>query len=177
MNALVALVALVVAADLPQRLAVLRWWPARRRLLAGVIAALGVLALAAVADPILDALDISAPAMQIGGSMVLALWCIWCFFTWTDEPLPASADPPSARDAVVPAAFPFLLHAQLGVVVVAVAGRNGIAWPAVAALVVAATVAGAPSLRPLARRATRRTAATLGVVAAVAMMYDGVFAI
>ena len=173
MNWIVALAAIVTAADLPQRVALLRDYSRVQRtaVAAGTVAAL--LAVAFVATPVLRALDISAPNLQIGAGIVLGLWSIAAFFRWVDEPSPSPA-----AAGLVPGLFPVVLTPCLGVVTAAVAARNGVVVPIVGAAIAAAFVGAATELAPaVGRRPARLASATAGVVLAVAVLVDGVFAI
>lgn len=170
MNPIVALVALVAIADVAQRPAQLAGWSPRQRAVAagGLIGA--VVAIAAIASPLLRALDVAGPTMQVGAAMVVALWAIWQLFTWSAEPAPAPL-----AGGLVPGLFPLLLTPPFGVASLAVAARNGFPVPVVAAVIVAAAVALTPAA--VGRRPLRRLTATAALVAAVALMVDGVYAI
>lgn len=173
MNWIVALAAIVAAADLPQRLRLLRSSSASERLvMAGALVAAAV-ACAAVAGPLLDALDVSAPTLEVGAGMVLVLWSVVAFFCWTDD-----ETPPAVAGGLVPGFFPVLFTPPVGVLLVATGARNGFPVPIVGALVVAAAVAGGPAVEGvLGRRPARRVSATSGVVLGIVLMTDGVLAV
>ena len=44
--------------------------------------------IAAIASPLLDALDVSGPTLEVGAGMVLILWSVAAFFRWTDDVAP-----------------------------------------------------------------------------------------
>lgn len=177
MNVIVAVAALLAAFDLPERFAQFRAWPVTARAAAGAATVAGAVILAVIADPLLDALDISAPTMQIGASMVLAVWSVWMFFTWDDRPAPTRRDRVAGPvDGVMPGAFPILVNAAVATVAVAVSGRNGVIVPGLVAVAVGGSLTIDTVVRGGARRTLRRLSATVGIVTAVAMMSDGVFA-
>lgn len=173
MNPWVAALALVTAFDLPQRVRWLASWTGYRRgaLAAGLVIVVGVLV--AVATPLLDVLDISAPTLSVGAAMVLALWSVVAFMRW--EPTPATAD--VALGGLVPGLFPWLLTPVVGVVAVAVGARNGFVVPLVATAVAAVAVGAPVTDRLIAARGARRLSATVGIIVAVALMADGVLAV
>ncbi len=173
MNRIVALVAVVTAADLPQRVRQLRSYPPGQRaaIAAGVLAAAA--GIVAVAAPLLDALDVSAPTLEVGAGMVLVLWSVAAFFVWTSDPAL-----PGRVGGLVPGLFPVLFTPALGVVLWAVGARNGFPVPLVGALVVGGAIAaGAPVARAIGRRSARRLSAAVGVVVGIVLMTDGVLAV
>jgi small neutral amino acid transporter SnatA (MarC family) len=168
-----AVLATVVALDLPQRSALLREWPTRVVALAAGLTSVAVLSAATLATPMLDALDVSAPTMQIGAAMVLVLWSAWMLFAWDVRPAATTAPGVARdRDALVPGTFPIVFTPVVGVLALAIVARRGVAAaavPAVAALAVLVAVRAA-----LGRRSLRRLAAVAGIVVGVALMADGV---
>jgi len=173
MNTVVALAAIVAAADLPQRLRQLRQYTAvQRAAVAGgwcIVAAV----LAVVATPLLRGLDISAPNAQIAAGLVVGLWSIAAFFRWSDEPAPSPV-----AGGLVPGLFPIVLTPPLAVMVVAAAARNGLPVPLLAAALVAAALATPPRATALlASRPARLVSASAGVVLATVVVVDGVLSI
>jgi hypothetical protein len=168
-NAVVAVAAIVAAANLPQRIHQLRTYStAARGVVGGGLVVVAVL-LAAVATPLLDALDISAPNLQIGAAMVLGLWSIAAFFRWVDEPAPAPV-----AGGLVPGLFPIVLTPALGLMILAVGARNGLPAAVIGAGVVAGVLVYG---KAIGRRSVGMTSATAGVVLAVVVLVDGVLAI
>lgn len=173
MNPWVAALALMTAFDLPQRVRWVTSWTGHRRsaLAAGLVLVVGMLV--AVATPLLDVLDVSAPTLSVGAGMVLASWSVVALMRW--EPTPATDD--ASLGGLVPGLFPWLLTPVVGVVAVAVGARNGFAVPLVAAAVAAVAVGAPVTDRLIATRDARRLSATVGIIVAVALMADGVLAV
>ncbi len=172
MNWIVAALAVFTAVDVPHRIRQLRAVPPRERVVvaAGLVAA--ALALAAVATPLLNGLDISGPNLEIGAGVVLALYSVLAIARWDD-----TAPPPSVAGGVAPLLFPIVLTPAVGVVVLAVSARNGLLVPVIAAIVAAVLIAwnGADSLTG--RRPLRMLSGAVGVVVGIAMIVDGAFAV
>jgi hypothetical protein len=168
-NAVVAVAAIVAAANLPQRVHQLRGYPMAARGTVGGGLVVAAVVLAAAATPLLDALDISAPNLQIGAAMVLGLWSIAAFFRWSDEPAPEPV-----AGGLVPGLFPIVLTPALGLMILAAGARNG--FPA--AVIGAAVVGGVlVDVGAIGRRSAAMASATAGVVLAVVVLVDGVLAI
>lgn len=172
MNVLVAIAAVVAAADLPQRLHLLRGHGQAKRTAVAATTVIVTLAIAAVADPLLDALDISGPNMQIAAGMVLVLWSAVAFVRWSDDTIAVAAG------GLVPGFFPVMFTPLYGVVALAVAANNGIVATVVGAVIAAAALVASPSIgRWVTTHHARRASATLGVVTGAVAMTTGVLAI
>ena len=146
-NWIVAVVAVLTAIDVPQRARLLRRAPAAQRAVAGVGLVAVAVALAFVATPLLDLLDISSPTMEVGAGLVLALWSAVALVRWDDEPAPEAI-----AGGLLPLLFPIVLTPVVGVTVVAVAARNGWWLPVLATAVGAVPIAIDAIGRPLAHR-------------------------
>ena len=96
--------------------------------MAGVGLVAVAVGLAFVATPLLDALDISSPTMEVGAGLVLAVWSAAALVRWDDEPAPDAV-----AGGLLPLLFPIVLTPVVGVTVVAVAARNGWWLPVLAA--------------------------------------------
>jgi hypothetical protein len=172
MNWVVAVAAVISAVDLPQRAAMLRAATARQR----AVAAAGLVAVAAalafVATPLLDALDISSPTMEVGAGLVLALWSAAALVRWDDRLPPAAV-----AGGLVPLLFPVVLTPVVGVTILAVAARNGWWLPVLAAAVAAVPLAVVEMGQRLAHRRWRQLSASIGAVIGVAMTVDGALAV
>jgi hypothetical protein len=171
-NWIVAALAIVASFDLAQRCRQLRGATAEQRLVVATGAFLVAVGLAALSTPLLDALDISGPNMQIGAGIVLGVYSIVALVAWDDAPAPAAL-----YRGLVPLLFPIVLTPVVGVVVLAVAARNGLLVPTVASGVVAALLAWPASAARVGHRPIRMLSAAVGIVAAVAMIVDGAFAV
>ena len=77
----------------------------------------------------------------------------------------------------MPLLFPIVLTPAVGVVVLAVAARNGMPVPTLASAVAAALLAWPAGSATVGRRPIRMASAAAGVVASVAMIVDGAFAV
>lgn len=172
MNWIVAAFAVGASFDIAQRCRHLRTATTRERIVAAAGAFLLAVGLAAVAAPLLDALDISAPNMQIGAGLVLGVYSLVALVMWDDDPAPATQ-----YGGLVPLLFPIIMTPAVGVVVLAIAARNGMLVPVTASAVTTALLAWPASSPILGRRPVRMLSATVGVVAAVAMIIDGAFAV
>ncbi len=172
MNWIVAALAVVTALDLPQRSHQVRAVTPRERTVvaAGMVAA--VLALAAVATPLLDALDISGPNLAIAAGVVLALYSLLAIARWDGTP-----PPPSVAGGIVPLLFPIVLTPAVGVVVLAVSARNGLLVPVFAAIGAAPLIAWSGADNAIGRRPLRMLSGAIGVVVGIAMVVDGAFAV
>ena len=170
MNWIVAALAVVASFDVAQRCRQLRNATDRDRLVAAAGAFVAVVALAALATPVLDALDISGPNMQIGAGIVLGVYSIVAVVSWDDTPPPAAM-----YGGLVPLLFPIVLTPAVGVVALAVASRNGMLVPTLTAAVTAAVLAWPAGSAMIGRRAVRMVSAAVGVVVAVAIIVDGAF--
>lgn len=172
MNWIVAALAVVASFDIAQRCRQLRDATPQQRLVVGIGAFAAVVGLAALATPLLDALDISAPNMQIGAGIVLGVYSIVALVTWD-----LAAAPAALAGGLVPLLFPVVLTPCVGAVALAVGGRNGMLVPTLASAVAAALLAWPESAASVGRRPVRMLSAVVGVVAAVAMIVDGAFAV
>jgi hypothetical protein len=171
-NWIVATLAIVAAFDVAQRCRQLRDATAPQRLVVATGALVVAIGLAALSSPLLDSLDISAPNMQIGAGIVLGVYSIVALVTWDDAPAPAAL-----YGGLMPLLFPIVLTPAVGVVVLAVAARNGILVPTVGSGVVAALLAWPASSASVGHRPIRMLSAAVGIVSSVAMIVDGAFAV
>jgi small neutral amino acid transporter SnatA (MarC family) len=143
----------------------------------GVIGALTVCVFAAVADPLLDALDVSDPSFRVGAGIVAGLAGAIDLFRAPPRPEPSL---PGRRAALVPVAIPAVARPALLVVALG-AGADHDVLLAAAAMVVGVAVLSAlvarfstdgPSGRAL-RWASRVLAAAL-VAAGAVLTVDGI---
>jgi small neutral amino acid transporter SnatA (MarC family) len=146
----------------------------------GVAGGLGVYLVSLASGPILDALDVSAPAFRIAAGAVGAVAGAVVLVRGAPSPEPAL---PGWRAALVPVAVPLVAgpalvflalsaHADRGAGVVALALALAVGLLAVVAIRVGVDGVSGRALR----WATRATAAT-AVTAAVLLVIDGVFAV
>jgi hypothetical protein len=171
-NWIVAVLAVITALDIPQRAHLLRGAGERERAIAaGGLVAVAV-GLALIATPLLDALDISSPTMEVGAGLVLAVWSAMAMVRWDDR-LP----PTAIAGGLVPLLFPIVLTPVVGVTVVAVAARNGWWLPVLATAVGAVPIAVAAVGNPLAHRRWRQVSGAIGAVVGVVMTVDGALAV
>ena len=171
-NWVVAVAAVITALDVPQRARLLRDAPAAQRAVTGLGLIAVAVGLAFVATPLLDALDISSPTMEVGAGLVLAVWSAVAIVRWDDEPAPEAI-----AGGLVPLLFPIVLTPVVGVTVIAVAARNGWWLPVLATAVGAVPIAVAAVGAPLAHRQWRLLSATIGAVVGVVMIVDGALAV
>jgi small neutral amino acid transporter SnatA (MarC family) len=172
MNWIVAVAAVLTAIDVPQRAHLLRQASAAQRLVAGGGLVAVAVVLAFVATPLLEALDISSPTMEVGAGLVLALWSAVAILRWDDEPAPNAV-----AGGLVPLLFPIVLTPVVGITIVAVAARNGWWLPVLAAAVTAVPIAFHAAGRYVADRRWRLLSASVGAVVGVVMIVDGALAV
>jgi hypothetical protein len=172
MNWVVAFAAVITSLDVPQRARLLRGASATQRAVVGVGLVAVAVGLAFVATPLLDALDISSPTMEVGAGLVLAIWSAVALMRWDDEPAPDAV-----AGGLVPLLFPIVLTPVVGVTVVAVAARNGWWLPVLATAFGAVPIAIASVGAPVARRQWRLFSASIGAVVGVVMIVDGALAV
>lgn len=172
MNWIVAALAVVTAADLPQRCRQLRDVSQRERMVVAAGFVASVAGLAALAAPLLDALDISGPNMEIGAGVVLAIYSLVAIVRW-DEATP----PPAIAGGVIPLLFPIVLTPAVGVVVLAVSARNRLLVPVITAVVAAAAFGWNGADGAIGRRPVRMLSGAIGVVVGITMIVDGAFAV
>ena len=172
LNWVVAVAAVVTALDVPQRARLLRDAPAAQRAVTGLGLIAVAVGLAFAATPLLDALDISSPTMEVGAGLVLALWSAVAIVRWDDEPAPEAI-----AGGIVPLLFPIVLTPVVGVTIVAVAARNGWWLPVLATAIGAIPIAVAAAGASLAHRQWRLLSATTGAVVGVVMIVDGALAV
>ena len=171
-NWAVAVAAIITALDVPQRARLLRDASATHRLVVGVGLVAVAVGLAFVATPLLDALDISSPTMEVGAGLVLAVWSAAALVRWDDEPAPDAV-----AGGLLPLLFPIVLTPVVGVTIVAVAARNGWWLPVLATAVGAVPIAVSSAGAPFARRQLRLLSAAIGAVVGVVMIVDGALAV
>jgi hypothetical protein len=159
-----------------------RGGPAIRALTGAAVTAAGLVAVAAVADPLLRGIDVSPPTALIAAGLVAGLTAVGDFLRPRVEPWATPAANPSGRLApVVPVAVPGLLRPAAVLLVLALAADVGFATGlAVAAGAVACAAAAA---RPATREpgwldaVLWRAVAAVAIVGAVDLMIDGIFAV
>lgn len=189
MNTVLALVALLVASNPPRRRAALSTEDTTAVAIGAAITVALCTVLAAVASPLLDALDVSAPNLRIAAGFALS---IVAAHDLVRRVPPAGAALPGRRAALVPVFFPVLARPEVGLLALSVGADHGVALTAAAALLaMAAVVAWHALLTPrLATRADGATAVTrrvehgasalvagAAVAVGVAIIADGVFSI
>ena len=172
MNWFVAILAVITALDVPQRAQLLRDVRSRQRDVAAAGLVAVAIGLAFVATPLLDALDISSPTMEVGAGLVLAVWSAGAVGA-----LGRRAPTRGRRRRTRATAVPDLLTPVVGVTVVAVAARNGWWLPVLATALAAVPIALPAAGRPFARRRWRQLSAAIGAVVGVAMTVDGALAV
>jgi small neutral amino acid transporter SnatA (MarC family) len=107
--------------------------------LGGALGGVAVCLVAAAGDPLLDALDVTAPSFRLAAGVVAAVAGIADLFRRPPSPEPA---PPGRRAALIPVAIPAVARPALLVMAVG-AGADRSALVAVAAMVVAVALLAA----------------------------------
>jgi small neutral amino acid transporter SnatA (MarC family) len=143
----------------------------------GAIGGLAVVATAALADPLLDALDVSDPSFRVAAGIVAGLAGVSDLFRRPPQPEPAL---PGRRAALVPVAIPAVARPALFVAAIGAGADHGVlvSFGAMAAGVALLTglVAGLPADGPRGRVllwASRLLAAGL-VAGGVILTVDGI---
>jgi small neutral amino acid transporter SnatA (MarC family) len=178
-----ALVALALASNPPRRRGALSTDDTATVALGALLAAGLFVVLAAVATPLLDALDISRPNLRIAAGVVLAVVSMHDL-VWR-RPRPGAALP-GRRAALVPVFFPVLARPEVGLLALSIGADHGVLFTALAASLAMATVVSWHAFatprdeQPVFARVeggAARVDAAVALAAAVAITADGVFAI
>jgi small neutral amino acid transporter SnatA (MarC family) len=156
--------------------------PERTRavLVAAVVAGTALTVCAVVADPVLDALDVSAPSALLAAGMVVAVAALWLLAAGSGARVRDATSATGARLGVFPLGVPMLVHpAALSAVVAWSAARGpgvttAAAFTAVAVYLVVALALRAPVPAWVARVGGMFAGAALAVVA-FDLVRDGVF--
>ena len=145
---------------------------------AGIAAAVLVIA-ALVADPLLDALHVSAATVRIAVALVVAVTGVIDLFGRVPSPEPALS---GWGAAFVPVLVPLVLRPGLAVLALSVAADHGVLPVTIAAVVVLAASVSAGALAPVTEGVAGRVArwlmavlAVVAIAAALALAIDGVF--
>jgi small neutral amino acid transporter SnatA (MarC family) len=152
---------------------------ARDLAVAWAVIAVGLAALAAVSERLLDAWDVSPPSFRLGAGAIIALAGARSLVV---APRPWPELRPGVRAVVVPLIFPILLTPELVAAAVTLGADHG-AWAVLAGLALAGIaqvlvllyVARDP--REVFALAIWRFAAALSVVVGLALVVDGIFAL
>lgn len=134
--------------------------------------------IAAVGNPVLEAIDVSAPTAMIAAGLLLALAAIVDFVRPQAEPLVGLT---RSSALFVPLLVPGLLRPAMALTVLAVSSHVGIGAGVGMAAVTAAT--GLVALRPAGEKTTTveafawQASAALAVAGGIAMTADGIFSI
>jgi small neutral amino acid transporter SnatA (MarC family) len=143
-----------------------------------VLAAIAYLALAFLASPVLDGLDVSEPNARIAAGLVAVL--VGALTLFTSEPDELSGGNGFAV-IVVPILFPMLVRAEVAVVVLSASADHGVGPTMVAiAAGLGAFVAWLSASHRIARSVATgvsRVAALIAVAGGVDLLIDGVLAI
>lgn len=180
MSLLLLVIAAAAAVSAPRAIGALPPDARNATALVGAAATLGGLGLlAAVADPLADAVDLAAPTVRMAAGAVLAAQGIATMVLPLPRPEPRL---PGRWAALVPVTFPTLLTPALAIL--AVSGSLDRSAPTVLA-VLAAALATVPALAALlptpgdaSRRALRGVAALTAaglVVCGIGLVFDGIF--
>jgi hypothetical protein len=189
MNTALAIAALVAACNAPRRRVALSTDDTTAVALGAALTVALLVALSAVADPLFDALDVSAPNLRIGVGFVLA---VVSAHDIVRRPPPSGAALAGRNAAFVPVFFPVLARPEVALLAMAIGMDHGIALTAFAAVLALATVVVWHRVATNRRVTTNsqtdavfaRVERGLGIVIAaaaaalaVAIIADGVFAI
>ncbi len=147
--------------------------------LGGAMAAVAIVVLAAVADPLLDALHVSAPTVRIAVALVVAVTAVIDLVGRVPAPEPGFG---GLAASVVPVLVPLVLRPAVALLAISVAADHGMPPAVVGAGLVLAATMGAAALAPV-DHGTKRTVVRWGmalvaaavVAVAIAMAVDGVF--
>lgn len=171
-----AMVILVVGIN-PLRLAG-RLPPGRVAALGALITAGAYLGLGMIADPLLEAIDVSAPTMRVAAGLVLIAGAARDLMVG-----PPAAEPALSgwQRAIVPVTVPMLLRPHIGILAVSVGASDGLV-PLMVGVAVAVAVAVylARPIDDLAARIagwTATTAACIALAGGVVLAVDGVFSV
>jgi small neutral amino acid transporter SnatA (MarC family) len=179
----VLLLALITASNPPRRRAALSVDATPIVALGAALTAALFVVGAAIATPLLDALDTTAPNLRIGVGLVVGLAGVHDLLR---RPPSAGAALPGARAALVPVFFPVLARPDVALLALSTGADHGVAIASGGAVLAMGAVIGWHALanamgeRPVFRRveaAAGRVLAAATVVAGVLLTVDGVFSI
>jgi small neutral amino acid transporter SnatA (MarC family) len=183
MNVWLGIAALLVAVNAPRRRAALSVDDTGVVALGAALCGVGLVVFGAVATPLLDAMDVSAPNLRIGVGLVLAVVSV---HDLVRRPPARGAALSGRAAAVVPVFFPVLTRPEVALVALAIGADHGVAVTAAAAVIAMVAVVGWHRLAtpraqepPFARVERGLGVLDSGIAAALAMAIaaDGVFAI
>jgi small neutral amino acid transporter SnatA (MarC family) len=183
MNVWLGIAALVISVNAPRRRAALSVDDTRVVAIGAALAAGALVVFGAIATPLIDALDVSAPNLRIGTGLVLAVVSVYDLVWRPPSPGAALA---GRSAAIVPVFFPVLVRPEVALVALALGADHGVAITAGAAVLAMAVVTGwhaiaTPRVQagPFRRveRGLGMLDAGLGAAIAIAIAADGVFAI
>jgi small neutral amino acid transporter SnatA (MarC family) len=168
----------MLAAINPAAVAVILW--PRERAVAGAVAAaitLGIVAaLAAVSEPLLDALDVSEATFRVAAGVVVGLaGARWLVFG--AHPVDVDTPPGSWRRVAVPGLIPALLTPQLVMAALSIGADDGTwvaTWTAAVAVALAWIAMVVSKDRRLGWDVGTRFVGALGIAVAFALVVDGV---
>jgi len=176
-NVWVAALAVIAAVNAPRRRAAVPQPIAPAVAVTGAaVSWLAIVVAAAVSGPLLDALAVSAPNIQIAAGLVLLVRAI------VDAATPPGHEPARLDgrwQALVPVAFPLLIRPEVALLALAAGAELGVARAvAIAApAYLAAAVALAVWRGERAARTVGVALSVMGVAAAVDLVIDGVLAV
>jgi small neutral amino acid transporter SnatA (MarC family) len=187
MNTVLALVALLAASNPPRRRDALSTDDTVAVAIGAALAAAFLTGLAAVASPLIDALDVSAPNLRIAAGFALA---IVAAHDLVRRLPPAGAALAGRRAALVPVFFPVLARPEVALLALSVGADHGVALTAASAVLAMAAVVGWHALltprtgidgtSAVTRRVEQGVAALVAGAATalgIAIIADGVFSI
>jgi small neutral amino acid transporter SnatA (MarC family) len=182
-NVAVSLLALVAAGNPARRRRALSVDDTRIVAAGAVLYAVWLVGLAAIATPVLDGLDVSAPNLRIAVGFVLAPVALHDLVRRRPG---AGAALAGGRAALVPVLFPVLARPEVALLGLAIGADHGVVWAIAAAVLAAGSVAGwhrvgrdrdGSAVFARVEGGLARLLAALTVALAVVILVDGIFAI
>jgi small neutral amino acid transporter SnatA (MarC family) len=182
-NTVATVATLILACNAPRRRVALSVDDSRIVAIGAVLTGMALVVIGAIATPVLDALDVSAPNTRIAAGVLIAVVSL---HDVVRRPPPRGAALTGLRAAIVPVFFPVLFRPEVALVALVIGADHGVAATVVGATLAMGVVVGwhvvaaARREHPVFLRVERGIGivdAALAAALGIALTADGVFGI